>query len=166
MPSNYKSPFASSFKSAVNRGTSYTAAVENIAKRNNTPTTFVWNSLYKANLVWRQKFNGQWIYFPTSWNKGKAASWKNSQFECWQYFCEWFISNGYCTPENLKKHCGSQAEFMNFCRKYFAKQFNNNTTTRKSTGRKTTSKSKTTRKSYKFPASKSTSKTRRYRRAA
>lgn len=179
MPTTFKSPFATSFKSAMNRGTSYTTAVVNIAKKNNTTTTNVWQSLYKAGLCWRQKFNGQWIYFPTSFGKSTSKTWKNAQFECWQWFCEFAIAQGFCTPQSMKNACGSQKDFMNFCKKFWGKQFSVGTSTKKSSSvkksvgvkksattktRKTTTSS--TRKSYKFPVSKSTSRTRRFNRAA
>jgi hypothetical protein len=165
MPSNYTSPFASSFKSAVNRGTSWTVAVQNIAKRNNKTVNFVWNPLWKAGICSRQKFNGQWIYWPNNCKKSNATNWKNSQFNSWQWFCEWAIMNGFCTPEQLNKNKGSQKEFMNYCRKFFAKQFVTNNTTKKS-GRKTTTRKSTKRttsksRSYKFPTTRRTTTRRR-----
>jgi hypothetical protein len=128
MPTTYTSPFASSFKSAVKRGTSYTTAVENIAKRCNKSTNVVWNSLYKAGLCYRQKFNGQWIYWPCNGHKTNSTNWKMSQTHFWQFYCEWCIANGCCTPEQLKNHCGSQKEFMTWCRKFFGKQYTWSTT--------------------------------------
>ena len=190
MPSNFKSPFASAFKSACKRGTPYCQVVENIAKKNNKSEQIIWNSLWKANLVWRQKFNSQWIYFPSFPCKTKASGWKNAQFQCWQFFCEWMLCSGQCTPEQLKKACSSQTELMKWCKKFWGKQFtSSSTSTRKTTGRKTTAKRTTTKrtttrkstskkatrtaskkrtpaKSYKFPSSRSTSRTRRFTKAA
>lgn len=165
MPSTYTSPYATSFKSALKRGTSYNVAVNNIASRNNKSPEQVWNSLFKANLCFRQKFNGQWIYFPFEAKKSNSTTWKTTQFNSWQWFTEWCLNSGICTPEQFKKNCGSQKEFMTWCRKHFGKQFTWNTTTnnKKTTTRKSrTGRTTTKSKSYKFP----TSKTRRTRRAA
>ncbi|MCP3902107.1 MAG: hypothetical protein GY715_00605 [Planctomycetes bacterium] len=146
MPSNFKSPYATSFKNACKRGTSYTVAVHNIAKRCNKNPNVVWNSLWKAGLCHRQKFNGTWIYFPCDWNKkSTVTNCKNTQTVMWQWFCEWCIMNGCCTPMKMHDNCGSQKDFMTFCRKHFGKQYNVNTvktTKRRTTGRTT---------SYKFP---------------
>ncbi|MBT8485901.1 MAG: hypothetical protein KJO43_10000 [Phycisphaerae bacterium] len=155
MPTKYTSPFATSFKSACKRGTSYNVAVQNIAKRCKKSPTVVWESLFKAGLCYRQKFNGQWIYFPCEVKKATATTCKNSQWECWQWFCEWSLLNGFCTPEQMKKNCGTQTTFMTWCRKFFSKQFTTGTT------KKRTTKSR----SLKFPTAKSRT-TRRYRRAA
>ena len=124
MPSNYTSPFATSFKSAINRGTSWNVAVQNIANRNNKTVTFVWNSLFKAGLCNRQKFN------------------------------------------NYK---GSQKEFMNYCRKFFAKQFVTTNNTKKSntkTTRKGVKRTTSKNRSYKFPTSRKTTTTTTTRRRA
>lgn len=169
MASTYTSPYAASFKSALKRGTSYNAAVQNIANRKNTTPDKVWLSLFKADLCFRQKFNGQWIYFPCDAGKTNSTNWKNTQFNSWQWFTEWCIASGFATPEQFKKNCGSQKDFMNWSRKYFGKQFTWNTTTSNKTRKTTkssTSKSRTSTKgkSYKFPTTKS--KTRRVRRAA
>jgi hypothetical protein len=173
MPSTYTSPFASSFNAAIKRGASYTTVVQNIAARNNKTVGYVWNSLFKAGHCFRQKFNGQWIYFPCTVKKASATTWKNSQLNQWQWFCEWCLINGIATPAQFNNHVGSQHEFMTWCRKFFGRQLN--ATTVKSGGRKKTKKSKsrsssrvkvTRARSYKFPASKKSSTTRRYRRAA
>lgn len=149
MPSNFTSPFATAFKSAVKRGTPYNTVVENIAKRNGKTTSFVWNSLFKAGVCNRQKFNGQWVYFPCEVKKCTATNNKSVQFNCWQSFCEWCLCNGFCTPETMKKNCGSQAEFMKWCKKFWSKQFTTSTGTAKTTKSKTakskTAKAKTTK---------------------
>jgi len=155
MPSKYTSPYASSFKSAINRGTSYTFAVNSIAKRWNKTPEFIWQSLYKAGLCYRQKFNGQWIYWPCNVKKGTAKTWKYSQFYMWQWFTEWCFTNGWATPQQFKNHTGSQQDFMTFCRKFFGKQYNWNKPKRKTTKAK----------HYKFPSAKVRT-TRRYRKAA
>lgn len=169
MASTYTSPYASSFKSALKRGTSYNTAVQNIASRNNKTPEQVWQSLFKADLCFRQKFNGQWLYFPYDASKTKATNWKTTQFNSWQWFTEWCIASGFATPDQFKNNCGSQKDFMNWSRKYFGKQFNwNGTTTNKSTKtrktRRTSAKRTTSSKSYKFPTSKTRS--RRTSRAA
>lgn len=160
MPTTYTSPYASAFKSAIKRGTSWNVAVNNIASRNNKTPEFVWNSLYKADLCFRQKFNGKWIYIPFDASKTNSTISKSSQYNTWQWFTEWCITSGVCKPQHFENNCGSQKEFMNWCRKYFGKQFTGSTTTtrrvtgrstsRKSTGRKSSSR-KSTSSSYKFP---------------
>jgi len=123
MPTKYTSPYASAFKSAVRRGTSYNTAVFNIAKRWKKTPEYVWESLYKAGFCYRQKFNGQWIYFPKQVWKFPAATWKTSQFYTWQWFTEWCITSGFCTPEQFYNHCGSQQDFMTYFRKFWGKQY-------------------------------------------
>ena len=166
MPSTSKSPYATSFNSAIKRGTPAGTAVNAIAKRTGKRPSAVFSSLHKAGLCHRQKFNGQWIYCPCDAGKTNSTNWKNSQFNSWQWFAEWCIASGFVTPEQFKKNCGSQKDFMNWSRKYFGKQFTwtNSTTnkTRKTTKARKTSTTKS--KSYKFPTNKS--KTRRTRRAA
>ncbi len=170
MPSKYTSPYATSFKSAIKRGTSYTTAVESIAKRCKKTQATVWESLFKAGWCYRQKFNGQWFYWPKEVGKFSAATRKTSQYNMWQWFAEWCITSGYFTPQQFHKHCGSQKEFMTWCRKFWGKQYTwtttKRTTTKRRTARRATTQRKSTRrttsKSYAFPKSKS----RRYRRAA
>ena len=148
MATHHTSPSAASFKSAIKRGTSYNQAVWNSANRCNKTTDYVWNSLCKANLCWRQKFNGQWVYFPCDVTKTNATTAKNCQFNMWQWYCEWCIANKCCTPDQIHNHCGSQKDFMNWCRKFWNKQYNH-TTNVKHTHH--VNKNKT----YKFPVSKS-----------
>ena len=65
MPSNNsKSPYATSFSSAIKRGTPAGVAVDAIAKRTQLRPSAVFASLHKVGLCQRQKFNGQWIYWP------------------------------------------------------------------------------------------------------
>lgn len=175
MSTTFTSPFATPFKSALKRGTSYNEAVNNIASRNHKSPQQVWESLFKAGLCFRQKFNGQWIYFP--WNAAKTSSttWKKSQFNAWQWFSEWCLTSGTCTPEQFKNHCGAQKSFMTWCRKYFGKQFTWSTTSnsRSSNSRSSKSSSNKSRSrrtstagsSFSFPAGRSR-KTRRFSRAA
>jgi len=171
MPTKTNSPYAQSFNSSIKRGTPCHQAVWNISKRTNTPVNTVYQSLYKAGLVNRQKFNGQWLYWANEAVKTPAKNWKESQFNAWQWFVDWALANGFCTPEQLANNKGSQQDFMKYCKKFWGKQFNATTTntgrTRKNTsakGRKTTKSRKSNNSSYSFPKAKST--TRRYRRAA
>lgn len=160
MPTKYKSPYATSFNSAINRGTPCHQAVWNIAKRTNAPVSKVYESLFKAGLCNRQKFNGQWLYWATNGTKTNANNWKESQFNQWQWFVDWAVASGFCTPKQLNNYKGTQQDFMNSCKKFFGKQFNGTTTGVKSSSRKR----KSTSSSYSFPKAKSTS--RRYRSAA
>ena len=161
MPTQYKSPFASAFKSACKRGTNFNTAVSNIAKRNGKSTETVWNSLFKAGLVWRQKFNGSWLYFPSFECTTKASGWKDAQFDAWQAFAAWALSSGQCTPEQLKKNCGSQAEFMSWCKKFWGRQFSSasSSSTKKSSSSRT-AKPKAKRATVKKSKSSSTSRKR------
>jgi hypothetical protein len=138
MPTTTKSPFASTFKTLCKKGVPCSVAIETIANRFNKSTTFVTNSLCKAGFCWKQKFNGQWICFPTFPCKTTATKTKNCQFTMWQCFVDWCCCSGFCTPKQLMNHCGSQAAFTSFCKKFWNKQFN--ATTSKSSG-----------KTFKFP---------------
>ena len=179
MPSNPKSPYASSFNTAVKNGTPGGLAIFNIAKRTGKNPSVIGNSLFHAGLVFRQKFNGQWVFWPVNGKRSSAAKFKPVHTQMWQCFIDWAICNGFCKPEQLKKHIGSQKEFMTFCRKFFAKQFGPATSSkrkRKSTKRTTTrarksySRKRRTSKAYayKFPRTRTSRKrsVRRYRRAA
>ncbi|MCH7603875.1 MAG: hypothetical protein IIB54_14020 [Planctomycetes bacterium] len=154
MPTNHKSPYASSFKSAMKLGTPCGVAVNNIAKNSKKSPTMVFESLFKAGLCFRQKFNGQFVYWTSEkCKKGTATVRNECQHNMWQCFIDWFISSGFCTPEQLKNHCGSQQEFMAFCRKFFAKQISATTGKKKrkvrKTGRKSTTRKRTTTKAKK-----------------
>ena len=149
MSKQYKSPFATSFKNAVKRGTSYNQAVWNIATRAQKTPQFVWESLFKAGYCNRQKFNGQWIYWPSFDAKFTASTRPAGHSNIWQRSCEWCITSGWCTPEQFQKNAGSQAEFMAWCKKFFGKQFSATTPKAKSstkTGRKSSSRKATTRR--------------------
>ena len=173
MPSTYKSPYASSFKSAIKRGTPAKKAVDSIARNRNTTPTAIVNSLHKAGLCQRQKFNGQWVYWPGEDIKKSATSAKSCQVEMWQSFIDWCILSGHCKPLQLENNRGSQQEFMSYCRKFFNRQLSagspkSTSRKRSSVGRSrkrttTTAKRRSSVKSYKFPRS---SSARRYRRAA
>jgi hypothetical protein len=127
MPSNFKSPYATTFKSPVKRGASWNNTVNGIATR-----------------------NGKWIYWPCEGVKKHVTNSKHGQWQMWQWFTEWCLLNGCCTPEQMWNNTGSQKDFMTWCRKFFGKQFTTSTTTK----RRTT-------KNYKFSGT-----TRKYRRAA
>lgn len=155
MSKNFNSPYASSFKSAVKRGTPCSVAVNNIANKKKTTCKTVFESLCKAGLCNKQKFNGQWIYWPCDELVGKKSSatqCKTAQTMCWQSFIDWCICNGCCTPVQLDKCKGSQSNFMKFCKKFWSKQFTTSTKTTAKSSRKSTSKS-TSRSSYRFPTS-------------
>ena len=162
MPSNSKSPHATSFKSAIKRGTPAGIAVNAIAKRSNKRPSAVFSSLHKAGLCYRQKFNGQWVYWACEAKKSTATAAKSLQLEVWQSFIDWCIASGQCKPEQLAGKVSSQQEFMNYCRKFFNRQFS--ATTSSSGSRKRSSARKSRPTSYKFPRTGSTS--RRLRRAA
>ncbi|MCH7848356.1 MAG: hypothetical protein IIB99_06680 [Planctomycetes bacterium] len=185
MPSNFKSPHGSSFNTAVKNGTPCGIAIYSIAKRTGKNPSVVGNSLFRAGLVYRQKFNGHWVFWSVNGKRSSAAKFKPVHTQMWQCFIDWALCNGFCKPEQLKNHIGSQKEFMTFCRKFFAKQFGPATTSkrkRKSAKRTTSRKSTTTRArksparkprpssvhSYKFPRTSAARKrsVRRYRRAA
>jgi hypothetical protein len=125
MPTKFKSPYTTSFCNAIKKGTSFTEAVYTIANRYNKKASVVWQSLWKAGVVNRQKFNGQWVYWPTQWqrNWGKQSSAKDCQTKCWQWFVDCCFQNGFCTPNTVWNNTGTQNEFMNFFKKYFVKQF-------------------------------------------
>ena len=179
MPTKTYSPFYKSFKSSIRRGTPFTVAIEKIAKKSNTTFTSVCEALWKDGICKRQKISGQWIYFPCESVKPNAEGAKEACARFWQEFSCWCVTSGYCTPEKLAEYTGSQSNFQNFCKKFFAKQFTSvtdkkaikffeangfpktTTTTSKTTKTyKTTGKSK--KSSYKFP----TSSKKRTRRAA
>ena len=171
MPSNPKSPYASSFNSAVKNGTPGGLAIFNIAKRTGKNPSVIGNSLFHAGLVFRQKFNGQWVFWPVNGKRSSAAKFKPVHTQMWQCFIDWAICNGFCKPEQLEKHIGSQKEFMTFCRKFFAKQYGSATPTKQksTTTRASKSPSRKSRTSstyaYKFPRT-STGRKRTTRRAA
>ncbi len=125
MPTKFKSPFTTSFNTAIKKGTPCTEAVYTIANRTNKKASVIWQSLWKAGVVNRQKFNGQWIYWPTQWQKnwGKIASGKNCQTKCWQWFVDCCFQNGICTPTQMFNNCGTQTQFMTWFKKFFIKQF-------------------------------------------
>jgi len=152
MPSTFKSPFATGFKSAVNRGASYNQVVENLARRHGVTVNKVWESLYKAGTCNRQKFNGQWIYFPNFSAKWSAATTRSVQYNTWQCFIEWCLCNGVCTPTTLNNKCGSQAAFMQACKTWWNVQYRSTGTT----GKTTIKKAKKSGKGVKAKAKKST----------
>jgi hypothetical protein len=163
MPSNFKSPYTPGFNSAIKRGTPCFVAVQNIAKTKGTTPKVIFNSLWKAGIVNRVKFNGEWVYWPapeTNFKKGITKA-KNSQTHAWQHFVDWFVFSGYGNPQQLFNHKGSQKEFMSWCRKYWNKQFTPSTPSKS----KSRSPRKTKSGNYRFSTAKSRT-TRRYRKAA
>lgn len=167
MPTTKKitSPYATSFKSAINRGTPCFVAVQNIAKRTKKSPNQVFESLFKSGLCFRQKVAGQWIYWPCDWNKTNATNAKVCQNTMWQCFVDWCLCSGVCTPEQLHNNCGgSQLDFMNYCKKFWNKQFTNSTIKTKSKSKNKSKKGykKTVSGNYKFP----TPKSKKYRKVA
>lgn len=149
MPSHNKSPYATSFNSAIKRGVPAGVAVAAIAKRQNKSQQAIFNSLYRAEICDRQKINGQYVYWPTNPIRTNATQAKITQIQLWQNLVDWSIASGNVRPQQLTQHVGSQQEFMNYCRPYFGRQLTGSTTTK-------------ARGSYAFPSA----STRRYRRAA
>jgi len=173
MPSNYSSPFTTSFKSAIKRGMPFMTAVANIAKRNNKSTDFVCNSLFKAGVMCRQKFNGSWLYWPTEMNGTfNATSKKECRFDMWQSFVQWALCCGFTTPEKLNDCASTQADFEAFCKKFWSKQFTTNSRTRPTSKSKTRTsrgtssrarKTTTARKNTKSPRSRTSTAASRKR---
>ena len=143
MPSQPKSPYATSFRSALNRGVPAGTAVLSIAKRTGKTPNQIFTSLYKADLCERQKINGQFVYWPLEDVKTSATQAKLSQVQMWQHFIDWCIASGNCDPEKLDHQVGSQQDFMNYCKKFFTRQL---------TGVSSSSSSRKSSKSYKFPS--------------
>jgi hypothetical protein len=116
------SPFASLFTAACKRGTPCWTAICTIAKNRKSTPTSVCNSLHKAGLINRQKFNGQWICWPSFSSKTSSKSAKTCQTTMWQNFIDWCICSGTCTPRQINLCCGNQNSFMKNCSKFFSKQ--------------------------------------------
>ena len=152
MPNKSKSPFGPSFNSAIKSGTPCGVVIANIAKRTGKSPSVIGNSLFRAGLCFRQKFNGKFVFWPVNGKKCASAKWKPCHTDMWQNFVDWIISNGLCKPEQMHKHCSSQKEFMTWCRKFFAQQFGPATAKkkkRKTTKRKTTARKRKTTTSRK-----------------
>jgi hypothetical protein len=115
---------APAFTSAIKRGMPCWTAVCTIAQRTKKTPTVIFNSLCKAGLCYRQKINGQWIYWPCQVpKKGNSKLIKSCHTNLWQWYVEWCLASGFCTPATLHRHCGTQQKFMNWCNKYWTKQF-------------------------------------------
>ena len=168
MSRNYTSPFASNFNSALKRGTPCSVAINSIAKSKKKTPKSIFESLFKAGLCFRQKFNGQWVYWASECTKKSTATSRNEcQTNMWQNFIDWCISSGVCTPEQLKNHSGSQKEFMSFCKKFFAKQFSPATSAKKSkTSRKPKRKTSATKARKRPMTSKKRSTTTRAKKSS
>ena len=171
MPTTKKSPHATSFNSAIKRGTPAGIAVDAIARRSNTRPGAVFSSLHKAGLCHRQKFNGQWVYWACEGRKSNATVTKSRQSDFWQSFIDWCIAGGHCTSGQLAEKVSARPECMNYCRGFFNRQFPgaSSSSRRGRTAKRTVSRKRTTARksrptSYKFPRTEST--TRRLRRAA
>lgn len=123
MPSTFKSPYATSFTTALKKGTPCHQAVLSICNRTHSNPNTVYQSLWKAGLCQRQKFNGQWLYWPTVGGLTTSTNWKKSQLNMWQWFVDWAVCSGWCKPHQLTNNAGTQQQFMNFCKKFFNSQF-------------------------------------------
>ncbi len=166
-----KSPYATSFNSAIKNGTPAGTAVSAIAKRTGKAAPAVFASLHNAGLCHRQKLNNQWIYWPAATVKASATNARTSQLEMWQYFVDWCLASGYCTTKQLSAHAGSQPGFITWCRTFFNRQVTAGQATKtrkhgksKTARRRTKTRARRTTRtvSYKFPKT----ATRRYQRAA
>ena len=160
MENSKSSPFSSSFQASARRGTPCSVAVANIAKRQNKTTNQVYQSLYKACIVNRQKINGQWVYWAVQARKSTGPVARQAQAALWQSYVDWALANGHTTPGKIAGHMSSRDEFQGHFKRFFAKQFSVT---------KTSSRSSTARTlPYKIRSSNSTgtTSTRRYRRAA
>ena len=155
MENSKSSPFSSAFQSAVRRGTPCSVAVANIAKRQNKTANQVYQSLYKACVVNRQKINGQWVYWAVQARKSTGPVARQAQAALWQSYVDWALANGHTTPEKIADHMGSRSEFQGHFKRFFAKQFAvTQISSRSSMGRALPCKGRCS------------SSTRRYRRAA
>jgi hypothetical protein len=179
MPTTQKSPFASSFNSAIKRGVPCWQAVQQISKRTGKNPNMIFQSLYNAGFCSRQKVNGQWCYWPVNGKKSSSAFTKQCQFNTWQNFIDWCFASGFCTARQFKSNCTNPTKFFNFLTTNWSKSFSkmnsatsstSNSKTKKRTTTKSKSKSKSKRtkttKSFRFPTMRKTSTSRRYRQAA
>jgi hypothetical protein len=166
MPSTFKSPFTTTFKSGIKRGVPCSVVVQNIANRNNKTCKFVFNSLWKAGVCNRQKMNGQWIYWPCDCKKANVTNVKNCQVNMWQCFVDWCMVSGVCTPDQMSNNCGSQSSFMNYCKKFWGKQFVGTTGRTGTVARKTRTTKSVTSRTGRTHRIGTTGKTTSYRRAA
>lgn len=156
MPSNRKSPFTTSFNSAIKRGVPCGTAVQQISKRTGKTPTFIFNSLFNAGSCKRAKVNGQWIYWPTTSKKSNSSTAKQCQVKMWQNFVDWCIASGNCTTKQFNSNCSNATKFWNFCSKNFNKMHGSSWTSSFSSSSSTSSSS--SKKSAKKNAKKSTPK--------
>jgi hypothetical protein len=168
MPSKNISPYASQFKSGIKGGAPCSVVVAQIARRTGKPVTAIYNSLFKAGLCFRQKFNGTWLYWPTFVAAGSATTINKCQTNLWQCLIDWCVLSRNTTPGKLRNKIASQTEFMTFGRSLFGKQFAG-VGVSKPKSRKSKSKSKSRRspwsKSRKGRAVSRTHRARHSRRA-
>ncbi len=185
MPKNPKSPFATSFNSAIKRGVPCFTAVQQISKRTGKSPSVIFQSLFNAGCCFRQKVNGQWCYWPATGKKSPSFS-KPTQNATWQCFIDWCLASGCCTPKQLKSNSSNPSRFFNFLCNCWSKNFGKPSSFSKSTPssrwsspsksnskprtKKSRKPGRTATKSYRFPSFKtkksSTSTTRKYRQAA
>ena len=170
-----KSPYATSFKTAIKGGTPCWTAITNIAKRTGKTPTTVATSLKKAGLVIGQKFNGQWIWIPTFVGRKSAQFTKTCQYHHWNWFINWCLVSGVATPRQIVTCFGTQPYFMSAAKKFFAREFTGVTTvtgvkakrrTATKAKRRTTTKRRRTTPKVRSTTYKFSSYGRRLRRAA
>ena len=137
----FQSPFSSSFRAAVRRGTPASTAVANIASRTKRQPSHIFESLFRAGQVNRQRVNGQWIYWPTEGVKANASTSRQTQWQLWQAFVDWAIASGTVTAQQISTAKGSQQAFGQFVRRFFGRQFS--TGTRTGTGTQTSTGTRT-----------------------
>lgn len=118
-----KSPFTTTFKTLVTRGTPCWTAVTTIAARFGKTPNFIFRSLYGAGLVTRQKVSGQWVYWPTFPVRTSTTFKKVSTGNLWQAFIDWCICSGFCTPRTFTSHKGSEQAFIKYFARFWSKQF-------------------------------------------
>jgi hypothetical protein len=117
----FKFPFAKAFITGIKKGTPCHVIVNTIAFKTKKSPTMIWNTLFKAGLVWRQKINNQWIYWPKTGKKTSTANTNTCQANLWQCFVDWCIASGTCTPMQLAFKTGNSKSFMVNCKNYMNK---------------------------------------------
>lgn len=153
---DFKSPFTSSFNTVTKRGTPASFAVASIAKRTKKSPAQIFESLYKAGQVYRQRVNGQWIFWPVHGTKANASMTRTVRQSAWQAWVDWAIASGWATPEQVSSHTANQQQFTRFVQRAASTQ---NSSSTRSNSSVTSSKSSTAN-SHRSTNSGSTSGTR------
>ena len=139
---DFKSPFTSSFNTATKRGTPASFAVANIAKRTKKSLAQIFESLYKAGQIHRQRVNGQWVFWPVHGTKANASMTRTVRQSAWQAWVDWAIASGWATPEQISSHTANQQQFTRFVQRAAGTQNNSNTRSNSSSQHSSTSSSK------------------------